>query len=211
VAEKPRFITFEGPEGGGKTTQCQRLAERLKAEGVDDLLVTRQPGGDPLGQRLRALLLDPEGTPITARAEVLMMMADRAQAVEQVIRPHLDKGGTVLCDRYTDSSVAYQGYGRQIDLEAVDRLNEFATGGLLPDITFLLDIDPAIGLKRQAERTRMEQEDLSFHERVREGYLAQARKYPQRFVVIDAKANADAVARMIWEAYEAHSRHRARA
>ncbi len=208
MAEKPRFITFEGPEGGGKSTQCRRLTERLSAQGLD-VLVTRQPGGDPLGKRLRALLLDPQGTPITARAEVLMMMADRAQAVEQVILPHLEKGGTVLCDRYTDSSVAYQGYGRQLDLESVDRLNEFATGGLIPDLTFLLDIDPQVGLVRQAERTRMEQEDIAFHERVRQGYLAQAGKHPKRFVVIDAAGDEENVAAAIWKAYEAHHSHRA--
>jgi dTMP kinase len=138
-----------------------------------------------------------------------MMMADRAQAVEQVILPHLEKGGTVLCDRYTDSSVAYQGYGRQLDLESVDRLNEFATGGLIPDLTFLLDIDPQVGLVRQAERTRMEQEDIAFHERVRQGYLAQAGKHPKRFVVIDAAGDEENVAAAIWKAYEAHHSHRA--
>src|SRR5579884_2971410 len=161
MRNRPHFITFEGPEGGGKSTQCRRLADRLRAE-CENVLITRQPGGDPLGERLRALLLDPAGIPIAPGAEVLMMMADRAQSVEQVIRPHLAAGGVVLCDRYTDSSVAYQGYGRRIVIASVEWLNYFATGGLTPDITFLLDIDPQAGLSRQAERTRMENEDIAF-------------------------------------------------
>jgi dTMP kinase len=203
---KSYFITFEGPEGGGKSTQCCRLAERLRAEG-HNVLVTRQPGGDPLGAKIRALLLDPAGVPIAPLAEVLMMMADRAQAVEKLIRPHLDRGGMVICDRYTDSSVAYQGYGRGIALDSVDWLNFFATGGLAPDLTFLLDLDPEIGLARQAEQTRMEREDAAFHARVRAGYLEQARKYPERFAVIDASADMDQVAGQIWIGYEAHCRH----
>lgn len=201
------FITFEGPEGGGKSTQCRRLAERLRAGG-HNVLVTRQPGGDPLGAKLRELLLNPAGVPIAPEAEVLMMMADRAQAVAKLIKPHLEQGGIVLCDRYTDSSVAYQGYGRQLDLNAVEWLNDFATGGLAPDLTFLLDIDPALGLERQAEKSRMEQENLAFHARVRQGYLKQAGKYPSRFVVIDASADIDQVASQIWKSYEAHRRNR---
>lgn len=201
------FITFEGPEGGGKSTQCRRLAERLRAGG-HNVLVTRQPGGDPLGAKLRELLLNPAGVPIAPEAEVLMMMADRAQAVAKLIKPHLEQGGIVLCDRYTDSSVAYQGYGRQLDLNAVEWLNDFATGGLAPDLTFLLDIDPALGLERQAEKSRMEQENLAFHARVRQGYLKQAGKYPSRFVVIDASADIDQVASEIWKSYEAHRRNR---
>ncbi|MDR3707381.1 MAG: dTMP kinase [Capsulimonadaceae bacterium] len=205
-----RFITFEGPEGAGKSTQCARLAEWLRARG-DDVLTTRQPGGDPVGKRLREILLGGADGDVTDRAELLMMMADRSQSVAKIIRPHLAKGGTVLCDRYADSSLAYQGYGRGIDLEFVSTLNEFAVEGLWPDLTLLLDIDPAEGLARQMARTRMEEEAIDFHRRVHAGFLAIARQNPDRVAVIDADGSLEEVAERIRIAYEAHHRNHASA
>jgi dTMP kinase len=201
------FITFEGPEGGGKTTQIGRLATHLRELG-QTVVTTRQPGGDPLGQRLRALMLDQQEIDIAPEAELLMMMADRAQSVQMVILPALNSGSVVVCDRYADSSLAYQGCGRGINTESVSALNVFATGGLTPDITFLLDIEPKAGLARQANINRMERMDAAFHDRVRAGYLEIARREPERFVVIDASQPADAVEQQIWEAYEAYHRHR---
>ncbi len=193
------FITFEGVEGAGKTSQIARLAARLRAGGRQDVLVTREPGDGPLGAELRRLVLDPPlGIDVEPRAELLIMLADRAQHVAQVIRPHLASGGLVLCDRFTDSSAAYQGVGRGLGLDDVMRLNEYATNGLRPDITFLLDLDPGIGLARQTQRNRMEDEALPFHQAIREGYLALAARDPARFVVLDAARSPDAVVEDIW-------------
>jgi len=198
------FITFEGVEGAGKTSQIARLAARLRAGGRQDVLVTREPGDGPLGAELRRLVLDPPmGIEVEPRAELLIMLADRAQHVAQVIRPHLASGGLVLCDRFTDSSAAYQGVGRGLGLDDVMRLNEYATDGLLPDITFLLDLDPAIGLARQTQRNRMEDEALPFHQAIREGYQALAARDPARFVVLDAARLPDAVAEAIWPRVQA--------
>ena len=158
------FITFEGVEGAGKTTQIVRLASRLRAEGRVDVLTTREPGDGPLGSELRRLALHPPaGITVEPRAELLIMLADRAQHVGQVIRPHLAGGGIVICDRYADSSVAYQGYGRGLDIAEITRLNDYATDNLKPDLTILLDLDPTLGLARQSERNIMEAESLAFH------------------------------------------------
>lgn len=193
------FISFEGVEGAGKTTQIKRLAARLREEGRQDVLETREPGGSLLGQQLRQLVLHPpQGVVVEDRAELLIMVADRAQHVAQTIRPHLEAGGIVLCDRYTDSSVAYQGYGRGLDIGEIDGLNAYATGGLTPDVTFLLDLDPAIGLARQKERSRMEAEALPFHQRVHAGFLALAARYPERFCVLDAARPPIEVHADIW-------------
>jgi dTMP kinase len=201
------FITFEGTEGGGKTTQISALARRLAAIG-HTVIQTRQPGGDELGARLRALMLDRSSIEIEPMAELLMMMSDRAQSVNRIIRPALDSGSTVLCDRYADSSVAYQGYGHGIDLDIVHELNRIATGNLVPDLTILLDIDPRIGLKRQTEHNRMEAQGTEFHRRIRSGYIEMARAEPDRFAVIDASQAIDEVAADIWRNYEAHHSHR---
>ena len=198
----PCLITFEGPEGGGKTTQIALLAAMLRERG-DDVLTTRQPGGESLGLQLRSILLDACREAVHPRTELLLMMADRAQNVERVIRPHLEAGGIVLCDRYTDSSIAYQGHGRGIDLSWIDSLNAYATNGLQPDLTLLLDIDPRLGLARQTERTRMEMEDLDFHARVRAGFLEQAARFPERIWVIDASRSRDGVSLAIAAALEA--------
>lgn len=195
------FITFEGVEGAGKTTQIQRLAARLREDGRQDVLVTREPGDGPLGQELRGLALHPPmGIHVEPRAELLIMLADRAQHVGQVIAPHLESGGIVICDRYADSSAAYQGYGRGLDVTEIARLNAYATDGLMPDLTVLLDIDPAIGLARQRERSVMEEEALPFHLRIRAGFLALAADAPQRWLVLDAARPPDAVHQDIWAA-----------
>ena len=193
------FITFEGVEGAGKTTQIARLAARLRAAGRQDVLTTREPGEGPLGQELRRLVLNPPmGIDVDPRAELLIMIADRAQHVAQTVRPHLESGGIVLCDRYTDSSLAYQGYGRGLDLAEIERLNVYATDGLTPRLTVLLDVAPTVGLARQRARTRMEAEALPFHQRIRDGFLTLAAREPSRFLVLDSSHSADAVADALW-------------
>jgi dTMP kinase len=196
------LITFEGVEGAGKTTQMRLLADRLAGErGLRNVLLTREPGDGPLGKELRRLALHPPlGIPVDARAELFIMLADRAQHVGQVIGPHLAAGGIVLCDRYADSSVAYQGYGRELDIAHIQRLNLYATQGLVPHLTVLLDLDPALGLARQHERSRMEEERLPFHQRVRAGFLALAQGEPERFAVVDADRPVDAVHADVWAA-----------
>ena len=191
------FITFEGPEGGGKTTQMHRLATYLQNQG-SDVLVTREPGGTPIGDLVRAILLDPVHTEMLPPTEFLLFSAGRAQHVGQVIRPHLARGGVVLSDRYADASLAYQGYGHQQDLELLRTISRFATGDLVPDLTICLDLPVAVGLRRKASGegdawNRMEQKEIDYHERVRAGYLAMAAAEPDRWVVIDATQNLDIV------------------
>ena len=193
------FITFEGVEGAGKTTQIVRLASRLRAEGHLDVLTTREPGDGPLGRELRRLALHPpSGVNVEPRAELLIMLADRAQHVGQVIRPHLAAGGIVICDRFAASSVAYQGYGRGLNITDIAHLNDYATDGLKPDLTVLLDLDPALGLARQNERNIMEAESLAFHARIRAGFLALAAQEPDRWVVVEAGRSAEEVGRDVW-------------
>ncbi len=185
------FITFEGPEGSGKSTQARRLVAWLREQGAD-VLATREPGGTPIGNRIRQILLSPETVGLTAEAEVLLFSASRAQLVREVIRPHLDHGGVVVCDRYADSTYAYQGFGRGLDMRALEEITRFATGGLVPDLTFLLDVPVGEGLARKRngegedDWNRMEQEVLAYHERVRQGYLELAARDPDRWVVLDA-------------------------
>lgn len=181
------FITFEGGEGSGKTTQVRLLEERLRGLGYC-VVVTREPGGTPLGERLRALLLD-VNTQVEPRAELLLYAADRAQHVAAVVRPALAAGVIVISDRYADSALAYQGYGRGLDLAALRHIMAFATDGLQPDLTFFLDLDPQQGLARCARASkadRFEAQALAFHQRVREGYLALIAAEPERWVRIDA-------------------------
>lgn len=181
------FITFEGGEGSGKTTQIHLLDERLRQLGYA-VLTTREPGGTPLGEKLRALLLD-VNSPVEPHAELLLYAADRAQHVATLIRPALAAGKIVISDRYADSALAYQGYGRGLDLVALRHIMTFATGGLQPDITFFLDLDPQQGLARRAQTgstDRFEAQALDFHQRVREGYLALIAAEPERWVRIDA-------------------------
>lgn len=181
------FITFEGPEGSGKTTQLKLLAEWLRERGCD-VLATREPGGTAISEAIRAILLDPTRREMQPEAEILLFSAARAQIVAQVIRPHLQGGGIVLCDRYADSTLAYQGYGRGLDLDTLRTITAFATGGLVPDLTIYLDIAIEEGLRRKVpqEWNRLEAQALAFHQRVREGYLEMAAGEPDRWLEVDA-------------------------
>ena len=181
------FITFEGVEGAGKTTQIRLLRDALEADNYA-VCVTREPGGDAMAEGVRNLLLHVEMTP---RAELLLFLASRAQNVEKIIRPHLAADGIVLCDRYIDSSVAYQGHGRGLGRDNVAHLNAFATHALIPDLTFLLDLAPEVGLARQQDKNRMEAESLEFHQRVREGFLAETQNNASRFCVLNADQPAE--------------------
>lgn len=194
------FITFEGPEGSGKSTQIQRIGAWYRASGRE-CIVTKEPGGTPIGDRVRAILLDSAAAGMDAMTELLLYAASRRQHVVEVIRPANASGRVVFCDRYTDATLAYQGYGRLLDLDKLQTLNQWATDGLAPDLTLLFDIDEETGLARaharNAEMTvdegRFEAEDLRFHRRVREGYLALAQAEPRRFAKIDAHGTIDEV------------------
>jgi len=191
------FVTFEGPEGCGKTTQMRLVAAYLQERGCD-VLISREPGGTPIGDRVRAILLDPAHTEMLPPTEFLLFSAARAQHVGQVIHPHLMRGGVVLCDRYADSSLAYQGYGHRLDLAVLRTITCFATSGLTPDLTFYLDVPVKVGLQRKAGGAgdawnRMERKEIAFHERVRAGYLAMAAQEPDRWVVVDATGDIRAV------------------
>ena len=191
------FVAFEGGEGAGKSTQVVALAAALRARGLD-VLETFEPGDTMIGPDVRRLVLGHASAGLSPVAEALLYAADRAEHVEAVLRPALARGAVVLTDRYVDSSLAYQGAGRPLDHDEVARLNTFATGGLTPDLTVLLDLDPAQGLARAgAEPDRLEVEPLEFHRRVRAQYLALAAADPDRYVVIDAAAPPDQVAAQV--------------
>ena len=203
-----QFITFEGPEGSGKSTQIRLLAEKLRERGVD-VLCTREPGGTATGEAIRNILQhDAVDEPLDARAELLLFGASRAQLMALRIAPALEQGCWVLCDRFIDSTMAYQGYARGMDLEALERVNQFAISGRKPDLTLLLDLDIERGFERLANRysdgkasaDRFEREARDFHHRVRDGYHALAVKEPERFCVVDADQGVEAVADAIWNA-----------
>lgn len=179
---KPLFISFEGIDGAGKSTQVKLLKTALESRGIG-VCVTREPGGDRVGETVRTLLLNEQ---MYLHTELLLFLAARAQNTETVIRPAILRGEFVICDRYIDSSVAYQGYARGLDPEVVETMNLFATNSLLPDITILLDLDPEIGLDRQQDRNRMEEEGVQFLSMAREGFLAIAEKYRSRIRIINA-------------------------
>lgn len=187
------LIVFEGVEGSGKTTQLQRCSDWLQAEGRS-VVVTREPGGTTIGAALRKLLL--EGSHIQDRAELLLYAADRAQHVEEFLKPQLMMGKIILCDRFTDSTIAYQGYGRGLSLDLIAQLNSIATGGLESPLTLWLDVDVEIGLARAKRRgviDRIEQAEVSFHRRVQQGFCQLAAAYPQRIVRIDAHKSEEEV------------------
>jgi dTMP kinase len=197
------FVTFEGGEGTGKSTQIERLAARLRARGLETL-ITREPGGTPVGEAIRALLLDPTHRP-GATAEAFLMEAARAELVADVIRPALEAGRAVLCDRYDDSTLAYQGGGRGLDLTLLADWNRAATGGLRPQLTLLFDLDPGVGLSRRSNAggaNRLDREPGEFHRRVRACYLALARRDSGRFVVLDATRPPDELETAVWERVE---------
>lgn len=195
------FVSFEGGEGSGKSTQVARLAARLRSLGHDPL-VTREPGGTPVGEGIRALLLDHERRP-SALTEALLMVASRAQLAATVIRPALEAGRIVLCDRYGDSTLAYQGGGRGLDGAMLASWNRAATGGLVPALTLLFDVPSAIGLDRRhaaaSAINRLDKEPAEFHDRVRRRYLELAAAEPERWVVLDGSVSTDELEARVWE------------
>ena len=190
------FITFEGIEGSGKTTQIRLLTAWLK-ERTPHVFLTREPGGTRIGEQIRTILLDPENMEMTPEAEILLFSAARAQIVREIIRPRLDAGWIVICDRFADSTLAYQGFGHGLPLDDLRRITQFATGGLQPDLTVYLDLDVETGLKRKAatpeEWNRMEAKAIAFHRRVRQGYLQLAKEAPRRWLVLDARQPVDVI------------------
>lgn len=187
------FATFEGPEGAGKSTLIAGLAKALRAKGLE-VVVTREPGAGEVGSAIRRILL--HGSDFSSTSELFLFLADRANNVASVVRPALLRGAWVLCDRYADSTIVYQGFGRGLDLETLRTLNAIATGGLDPDRTFLLDLDPEIGLERIKSKDRLDHEPLAFHRKIREGFLIEARREPDRWSILDGSASADELLRL---------------
>jgi dTMP kinase len=196
------FITFEGSEGCGKSTQVQRLAARLEHSGVP-YLVTREPGGTPIGETIRELLqFAPHNSAMTAETELLLFEASRSQLVRETIKPALERGLCVIADRFFDSTTVYQGAARKLNREMVERLNAFVVGDCVPDITFILDVDPATAASRMQKprkADRMEQQPAEFYERVREAYRELAKRESKRIVLIDGSRNVDQIENEIWE------------
>ncbi|WP_288377837.1 dTMP kinase [Pseudomonas sp. L7] len=193
------FITLEGPEGAGKSTNREYLAARLREQGVD-VVMTREPGGTPLAERIRELLLAPSDEAMAADTELLLMFAARAQHLAEVIRPALARGAVVLCDRFTDATYAYQGGGRGLPVERIAVLEDFVQGALRPDLTLVFDLPVEVGLARAAARGRLdrfEQEGQAFFEAVRQAYLQRAAQAPQRYSLLDAGQSLEAVQRAI--------------
>jgi len=189
------FVTLEGPDGGGKSTQAKDLAAHLGSTGVD-VLLTREPGGTPIGDQIRKVLMSLDNAGMLPQAEFLLFSASRAQLVHEVIRPHLKRGGVVVCDRFYDSSLAYQGYGHQLDLEVLRTITSFVTGGLKPDLTLLLDLPVEAGLGRRRETghwNRLDDYNVDFHRRIRQGYLVMAEADRSRWVIVDATRPMDRV------------------
>lgn len=200
--DKGLFITLEGPDGSGKSTQIEYLREYFHDRGIETVL-TREPGGTEIGEKLRDIILDKGNSDMCDMAEALLYAASRAQHVSQLIRPALEEGKVVVCDRFIDSSIAYQGYGRELG-EAVRIINEFAVDGCMPDLTFLMEIPPEIGKSRiQSEsQDRLEQEKIEFHNRVYAGYRKIAKIYPRRFVEINAERDKLSIKKDILEHIE---------
>ena len=193
------FITFEGGEGCGKSTQSRLLLKKLEQQNVP-VVLTHEPGGTVLGNELRKTLKRKRDSSISPQAELFLLAASRAQLVAELIRPALEEGKVVICDRFTHSTMVYQGYGRGLDWTAMEMVNNMATGNLNPDLIILLDISPEQGLARKRSlKDRFELEDLSFHQRVREGYLKMAEAEPDRWLVIDASLPKGKITEIIWD------------
>ncbi len=200
------FITFEGGEGAGKSTAIKKVVEKLESEGYQ-IVLTREPGGTPISEEIRNIILDKKNTEMDERTEALLYAASRRQHIVEKILPSVKEGKIVLCDRFLDSSLAYQGHARGIGIDKVLEMNLFATEGLEPDLTFFFDLDPEKGLERIAanssrEVNRLDVEKLSFHKKVREGFLMLAKRFEQRFVVIDASKDKDSVFQDVYSAIE---------
>ena len=195
------FIAFEGGEGAGKSTQEALLADHLIAQGRE-VVRTREPGGAPAGEAIRAIVLSPDYEGLDDRAEALLFAASRGEHVARVIRPALERGAVVVCDRYIDSSVAYQGAGRNLGTDVVRELSLWATNALLPDLTVVLDIDPEIGLARLHSRARLEAQPLEYHQRVRQAFLDLANAEPDRYIVVDATQDPNVMAARICDAVD---------
>lgn len=201
--EQGIFITFEGIEGSGKSTQLRHFAELVSSTGRE-IVVTKEPGGTPLSDRIRAVLLDPQERGMDPLTEMFLLAASRRQHVVEVIRPALDRGAFVLCDRYTDATLAYQGFGRLLNLDVLRELNDLATDRLYPEVTFVFDLSESIGVERARARnatsaalqneSRIDGEEMVFHRRVREGYLALAATDRERYLVVDASGSIEDVA-----------------
>ena len=198
---KGLFITFEGADGCGKTTQMKLLAEYLKQQGKN-VVLTREPGGKKKKEKVREILLNYDG-PVSDRCESFLFLADRAQNIDIIVNPAVEDGKIVLCDRHIDSTVAYQGYGRGLDIERINKLNNIATNGKKPDLTFVFDIDVETSMKRVGkEKDRMESAGIDFHNRVRKGYLELAKQEPQRIKVLDATKSIEEIHKNVVEIFE---------
>lgn len=194
------FITIEGPDGSGKTTALQQVVPRLQQEMNRKVVATREPGGSPIAEKIRSLILDPSHTDMDSRTEALLYAASRRQHLIEKVLPVLESGDVIFCDRFVDSSIAYQGYARGIGEEGIREINQFATEGLEPDVTLYIDVPAEVGIQRihanldEREYNRLDQEKLAFHEKVRAGYLQLAKANPERIVVVDGMMSREAVA-----------------
>lgn len=194
------FITIEGPDGSGKTTALQQVVPRLQQEMNRKVVATREPGGSPIAEKIRLLILDPSHTDMDSRTEALLYAASRRQHLIEKVLPVLESGDVIFCDRFVDSSIAYQGYARGIGEEGIREINQFATEGLEPDVTLYIDVPAEVGIQRihanldEREYNRLDQEKLAFHEKVRAGYLQLAKANPERIVVVDGTMSREAVA-----------------
>lgn len=193
------FITIEGPDGSGKTTALQQVVPRLQQEMNRKVVATREPGGSPIAEKIRSLILDPSHTDMDSRTEALLYAASRRQHLVEKVLPVLESGDVIFCDRFVDSSIAYQGYARGIGEEGIREINQFATEGLEPDMTLYIDVPAEVGIQRihanldEREYNRLDQEKLDFHEKVRAGYLQLAKANPERIVVVDGTMSREAV------------------